>query len=215
MKTKAVTGVLFFCCIWVLTFAVQQVYAAACPGSDRYALIYYNHQLLNQYVSTGTWSQAFGLTGPVGIKIGPSGITNAGNNMLNRTIDLVYTTSSCDCLSDTAKSLVTVTVTGSCANGVLDMQIHEVYPDSSALVTCTGDDSCPIYTQPYPGTTTDFNLRMNYVDGYTDTQPYTCPNCSGTYSWRLEFTTEPPSPEDLILVPLVPLLHLLLRQANQ
>ena len=54
---------------------------------------------------------------------------------------------------------------------------------------------------------------MNYVDGATVVRPYTCENCSGTYSWRLQFTSEPP-PQDIPVAPLVPLLYLLLRQAK-
>lgn len=213
-KQILITSILFFLCIFSHG-TVHNVEAVECPSSSSYAIIYYNHQLLNQYVTTGTWSQAFGLSGPVGIKISPTGIVNAGNNLLNRTIDLVYTTPDCDCLSDTAESQVTVTITGSCVNGTLKMNIQEVYPDSSALVTCTGDNSCPVYTQPYPGTTTTFNLNMSYFNENTVLQPYTCPNCSGTYSWRLQFTDEPPPFDDINPVSIVPLLHLLLRQANQ
>jgi len=211
MNRLKLTGILFIVCSCCL-MAVQNVKAAACPSTESYAMIYYNHQLLNSYVASGTYSQAFGLHGPVGIEISPSGIVTAGNNSLTRTIDLVYTTPNCDCLSDTAESIVTVTINGYCSNGVLYMEIHEVYPNSSALVTCTGDDDCPIYTQPFPGTTNDFNMEIDYINGTTITQPYMCDNCSGTYSWRLQFTEEPPDPDDIDIVPLAPLLHLLLRQ---
>lgn len=213
MKRQAWAGV-FFLAGMFFWGTVSYLEAAVCPGTDSYAMIYYNHQLLNQYVSRGTFSQTSGLTGPVGIKIGPSGIVNAGNNILNRTIDLVITSADCDCLAETAESQVTVTVTGTCADGTLHMQIQEVYPPSSALVTCTGDD-CPIYTQPYPGSTNSFDMDMAYIDGNLITQPYDCPNCSGMYSWRLQFTSKPPPADDIQPVPLAPLLHLMLRRANQ
>jgi hypothetical protein len=214
MRREVYIGTLFFLGIFCLA-GVSSVQADPCPTGTRYAAIQYNHQLLNQYVAVGTFSQASGLSGLVGIQVSPSGIVNAGNNMLTRTIDLVYTTPDCDCLADTATSQVTVTITGTCSNGTLNMQVHEVYPESSALVTCTGDDNCPIYTQTYPGSTNSYDLNMNYVDGTTIVQPYSCPDCSGTYSWRLQFTSEPPPEDDVQTVPLAPLLHLMLRQANQ
>ena len=215
MNKQILTSILFFLCIYCFG-TVHHVEAAVCPTSGSYAIIYYNHQLLNQTVGAGgTVSQASGLSGPVGIKISPAGIVNAGNNTLNRTINLVYTTSDCDCLSDTAESQVTVTVTGTCANGILNMQIIEVYPASSALVTCTCDDGGHQYTQPFIGYTNSHNFKMDYVNGNTITQPYTCPDCSGTYSYRLQFTDEPPPSDDLQPVSIVPLLHLLLHQANQ
>ena len=212
MKRRGHAGSVFFLGMICLATA-SFVEAASCPAGKRYATINYNHQLLNQYVAAGTYSQAFGLTGAVGIQISPAGIVNAGNNKLTRTIDLVYTTSDCDCLAETATSQVTVTVSGSCANGTLNLQINEVYPGSSALVTCTGDESCPIYTQTYPGSTNSYTMNMNYVDGATITQPYQCPNCSGMYSWRLQFTSEPP--DDIQPVPLAPLLQLMLLQENK
>ncbi len=212
MSKQILTGILFFLCIHSFG-TVQLGNAASCPNNESYGLIYYNHQLLNQTISpSGTYSQASDLSGPVGIEIGPTGVVNAGNNMLNRTINLVYTTSKCDCLSEKAESQVTVTVTGTCANGVLNMQLSEVYPNSSAVVTCTGDDSCPVYTQQFPGSTNNFNMSMDYSDGNTVTQPYSCPNCYGTYSWRLQFSSEPPPPEEVPLAPLVPILHLMLRR---
>lgn len=207
--------------IMVLTLAVcflflhKNAYSAACPSSVRYGAITYNHQLLNQTIASGTYSQASGVNGVVGIKVSSQGVSNAGNNSLRKTIDLVYTTPSCDCLSDTAESLVTVTVNGSCSNGVLRLNFIEVYPDSSALVTCTGGDSCPIYTQQFIGSTNTFSMDIPYVDGQLITQPYTCPNCSGYYSWRLNFLSEPPPPIDIQTVPIAPLLHLMLKQENQ
>jgi len=211
MNRHILTGILFFLCICCLG-TVHHVEAAVCPTSSSYAIINYNHQRLHRTVGdTGSMSLAFGLSGPVGIKISPAGIVNAGNNTLNRTIDLVHITSKCDCLADTAESRVTVTVTGTCANGILNMQLHEVYPDSSALVTCTCDDGGGQYTQLYQGYTLSLNLKMDYVNGNTITQPYTCPDCSGTYSYRLQFTNEPPPSDALPLVPLAPLLYLLLR----
>jgi hypothetical protein len=60
------------------------------------------------------------------------------------------------------------------------MQIHEVYPVSSALVTCTCDEGGGQYTQPYLGYINSFNLKMDYVNGNRVTVPYTCPDRSGT-----------------------------------
>ncbi|MFZ5799090.1 MAG: hypothetical protein ACOY3O_11765 [Thermodesulfobacteriota bacterium] len=212
---KGLAACLIFACLaFFLTALTQPSFGATCPSSLQYAQITYNHQLLNQYVTTGTFSQASGVTGSVGIKITPAGIANAGSNYLQRTIDLVYTTSDCDCLSETAYFQVTVTVTGACVNGVLDMQISEVYPDSSALVTCTGGDSCPSYTQLFPGSTTNFTLKMTYAEGTNVTQPYQCPSCSGIYSWTLHFQSGPPE-DDIPLAPIVPLLNLLLHEANR
>ena len=202
MNKQVRTSILFFLCMYCFGI-VYHVEAAGCPTSSRYAVINYNHQLLNETIGAHIVSQASVLSGPVGIQISPAGIVNAGNNRLYRTIDLFYTTSKCDCLSDTAVSRVTVTVTGTCANGILNMQMHEVYPDSSALVTCTCDDGGGQYTQPYSGYTTSFNLKMDYVNGNTITQPYTCPDCSGTYSWRLQFTQKPPPSDALSVVPLI------------
>lgn len=199
----------------VCSFLLHEIaYTAPCPSSVQYGAITYNHQLLNQTISSGTYSQASGVNGAVGIEISSQGVSNAGNNKLSRTIDLVYTTSSCDCLSETAESLVTVTVSGSCSNGVLLLHFTEVYPDSSALVTCSGD-SCPTYTQQFPGSTNSFDMNIPYVDGQLITQPYTCPNCSGYYSWRLNFLSEPPPPVDIPVTPIAPLLPLMLKQKNQ
>lgn len=195
-------------------FLHETGYSASCPSSVHYGAITYGHQLLNQTIASGTYSQASGVSGAVGIKVSSQGVSNAGNNKLNRTIDLVITTSQCDCLSETAASQVTVTISGSCAAGVLRLNFTEVYPDSSALVTCTGD-SCPIYTQQFPGSTNTFSMDIPYVDGNLITRPYTCPNCSGLYSWRLNFLSEPPPPIDIQTVPIAPLLHLMLKQSNQ
>ncbi len=194
---------------------ITEVQGAACPGSESYGLISYNHQLLNQYVTSGTYSQASGLTGAVGIQISPSGVINAGNTMVNRTIDLVYTTPDCDCLAESALSMVSVSITGTCSNGILNLQIQEVYPESSAAVTCTGDDSCPRYIQTFPGSSNSFSLQMGYANGATVTRPYTCTHCSGIYSWRFQGTSEPPGADDIQPVRIVPLLHLLLHRANQ
>lgn len=207
----------FFIIISILTSALflhEIAIGASCPSSSHYGAITYGHQLLNQTIASGTYSQASGVTGAVGIKISPQGVSNAGNNKLARTIDLVVTSSSCDCLSETATSLVTVTISGSCSNGILQLHFNEVYPDSSALVTCSGD-SCPIYTQQFPGSTNAFNMNIPYVDGNLITRPYTCPNCSGLYSWRLNFLSEPPPPVDIHTVPIAPLLNLMLKQSNQ
>lgn len=201
MNKQRLTGFFFLLSIYCIGTAYH-VEAAGCPTSSKYAIINYNHQLLNQTVGAHIVSKASGLTGPVGILISIAGkIVNAGNNTIDRTIELAYTTSKCDCLSDTAKSRVKVTVTGTCTNGILNMRIHEMYPDSSATVTCTCDEGGGQYTQPYPGYTSNFNLRMDYVNGNTITQPYTCPDCSGTYSWLLQFTNKPPSPDALSIVP--------------
>jgi hypothetical protein len=216
MKKGLRIGIFSGCLLAVFTLAPHQAYAAACPNSTKYAQIIYNHQLLNQHVNGGTFSEASGVTGAAGIQISPSGITNAGNAILQRSIDLVFTTEECDCVAETAYAHVTVTVSGKCVNGVLDMQIHEVYEDTSAMVTCAPDDSCPDpYSQPYPGSTTDFSLKMNYVNGTKVVRSYTCPTCIGNYSWTLQFTNEPPPEDEFPPVSLVPILHLMLRQANK
>lgn len=206
MNKKILISISFFLCIYCLGI-IHHVEAASCPNNSSYAIIYYGHNTHYTVYSPYYYHQAFTLSGPVGIKISPSGIVNAGNNKLRRTIDLFYTTKDCDCLAETAESEVTVTVTGTCSNGILNMQLHEVYPDSSAPCTCTCPDGGGTYTQIYPGTSSNYNLKMDYSDGTTVTGPPICPNCSGTYSWRLQFTNKPP-PSDFINI--VPLIHPLL-----
>ena len=196
MKSKVIAGFFIFFCI-LSSAAVQGVNAASCPSTDKYAMLNYNHQLLNQ---TETFSEASRVLGFVGLKIGPSGITNAGNNILQRTVEVQFDPT----CSSRGESDVTVTVSGSCANGVLNMRIQEVYPE----ITLSG-----CLTFVVPETSTDFILKMDYADGNTEVQPYTCPNCSGTYSWRLQFTEGPPS-ESLPLAPLVPMLHLLQKKTR-
>jgi len=96
MKKNA-TALFIFCCIWS-TAAVHHVQAAACPTSDRYAMVNYNHNLLNRTASpVSTFSQGSSLLGPVGIEIGPAGITNAGNNVVQRTMEVLITDPDCDC----------------------------------------------------------------------------------------------------------------------
>jgi hypothetical protein len=203
MNKQILTRILFFLSLYCIG-TVYHVEASECPTSSKYAIINYDHQLLNQTIGAHIVSEASGLTGQIGIQISAAGvIVNAGNNTINRTIELVYTTSKCDCLSDIARSRVKVTVTGTCTNGVLGMQLHEVYPTSSAIVTCTCDEGGGQYNQPYPGYTNSFNLKMNYVNGNRITVPYTRPDCSGTYSWHLQFTNKPPSPEIFPVVPLI------------
>jgi len=215
MKKNA-TALFIFCCIWS-TAAVHHVQAAACPTSDRYAMVNYNHNLLNRTASpVSTFSQGSSLLGPVGIEIGPAGITNAGNNVVQRTMEVLITDPDCDCHA-TGESNVTVSVQGSCVNGVLNMRMREIYPSMTATGTCVCPDEDPPekpFSIPIPGTTTDHVLTMNYVDGATVVQPYTCDNCSGSYSWRLQFTSEPPPPQEIPLTPLVPLLYLLLQQVE-
>ncbi|WP_028580555.1 hypothetical protein [Desulfogranum japonicum] len=198
----------------LMSLPASCVQAASCPVKTSYAGILYNHRLFNTYISSGTYSQASTLTGTVGIQVSPSGVANAGYNKLNRTTELVLTTSSCDCRSEKAESTVSVTVAGSCSQGVLTMNITEVYPNSSAVVTCTGGDSCPTYTQTFPGATVNHTLVMNYVDGTVVIKPYTCSNCSGNYSWTLNFTSGPQEDPVIPLRSIVPPLELLLLQKN-
>ena len=203
MNKRILTSILFFLCIYCFG-TVPHVEAAVCPTSTRYAVINYDHWRVHQVDSgTNTVRKSVALYGPVGIKISPAGIVNAGNKTLNRRIDHFSASSSCFCLADLAQSRVTVTVSGACTDGILNMQIHEVYPDSSALVSCACDTGDGQYTQLYPGYTLSFPLIMDYVNGNTIKEPYTCPGCSGTYSYHLQFVNKPPPIDHLVLVPLI------------
>jgi len=187
-----VTAALFFVCIY-MSISAQGTKAATCPSSDRYALLNYDHNLLNQF---GEFSQASRVLGFVGIQIGPSGIVNSGNNVLQRIVEMEVES---EC-SSKGESDVTVTITGECVQGVLNMRIQETYSE----ITLSG--SCG--TGYVEASNTDFQLEMEYTNNTTKTAPYVGATGSGTYSWQLQFTDEPPPAEAL---PLAPILHLLRR----
>ncbi len=198
--------VLFFHCCFLL-----DVKAATCPIGKKYAIIQYDHTLRNisTYPGGVYFAQTSLLDGGVGIQIWKQQVTNAGNNKINKQI--LQSNSSPGCVCSTtpdscAKSLVEVQVSGSCTNGKLTLHIHEEHPESYATLHCSGSScSTSAYAQYYPPTATDFDLTMNYTNGYTLTQPYTCPNCSGNYIWKLQFTNSPPPmiPDEICLVPLI------------
>ncbi len=196
MNLKMVTAAIFFVCIFS-SISAHRANAATCPASDRYALLNYDHNLLNQ---EGEFSLASRVLGFVGIQIGPSGIVNSGNNVLQRMVEMEVE-SVC---SSKGESDVTVTITGECVQGVLNMRIQEIYPEIILSGSCgTGP--------PVEASNTDFQLEMEYINNTTKTAPYVGAAGSGTYSWQLQFTDEPPPAEAL---PLAPILHLLQKKVR-
>lgn len=188
---------IFICCPCLFFFCYfDSVKAASCPTGKKYAIIQYDHTLRNVSTSPGsTFGQISTLFGGVGIQVSKRGVANAGNDEINKKIWQVISTPNCYCQSidSPAESWVTVKISGTCTNGKLKMHIHEKNPVSYAWVSCSGSScSTTIYMQPYLPATSDYDLTMSFVNNSTVTQPYTCPNCSGNYSWQIKFTNKPP-----------------------
>jgi len=197
------SSLFLFVSLWCCAISV---YAATCPAHDQYGSINYNHYLRNYSAPAGyIFDQVTTMINPVGINITKTKIVPAGNNKVDKQISQFNSTPQCDCLSQPpAQSMVKVTVTGTCHQGVLNLHIDEVHPESSTSIVCTGDQTCPkSYTQPYPSSTASYDLTIPFVDGATVTQPYTCSNCSGNYSWKLKFTNGPVPFLNMSLVPLI------------
>ena len=176
-----------------LSFFTKPAIANNCPTAPQDAAITYNHNLYNQY---GTFIQTSIVTGKVGIEVGPYGIFGNANNILTRTINSYYTTTLCSCRAEEAVSRVIFSAGGFCSDGLLSIDITEVYENSEALMICTGDDSCSSYTQYYPGTTVNHTLLIPFEEDALVEEPYQGMGGSGIYSWRLNFGAAPPPPPD-------------------